>query len=62
MLTAYLDQLPRLGVAVVLFQPIVNRFKGTRGPARSFTTRDARARVREAARGAELPDWLTLDA
>jgi len=61
-LTAYLDQLPRLGVAVVLFQPIINRFKGTRGPARAFKMRDARARVRDAARAAGLPDWLTLDA
>lgn len=62
MLTAYLDLLPRLGVAVVLFRPITNRFKGTRGPARPFTMRDARARVRDAARAAGLPDWLTLDA
>ena len=62
LLTAYLDGLPRLGVAVVLLQPIVNRFTGARGPARSFKMRDARARVRDAARAAGLPDWLTLDA
>jgi len=62
LLTAYLDQLPRLGVAVVLFRPIVNRFKGTLGQARAYKMRDARARVRKAARAAGLPDWLTLDA
>lgn len=62
LLTAYLDALPRLGVAIVLLHPIINRFKGTRGPARAFTMRDARARVRRAARSAGLPEWLTLDA
>lgn len=56
-LTAYLDQLPRLGVAIVLFKPT-----RPRGPARTFKMRDARARVRKAARDAGLPDWLTLDA
>jgi hypothetical protein len=56
-LTTYLDTLPRLGVAVVLFKPI-----RPRGPARPFKLRDARARVREAARAAGLPDWITLDA
>ena len=56
-LTAYLDQLPRLGVAVVLFTPT-----RPRGPARPYKLRDARARVRDAARAAGLPDWLTLDA
>ena len=61
-LTSYLDGLPRLGVAIVLFRPIINRFKGTRGPARPYTLRDARARVRDAARAAGLPEWLTLDS
>lgn len=56
-LTTYLDKLPRLGVAVVLFKPT-----RPRGPARPFKMRDARARVRDAARVAGLPDWLTLDA
>lgn len=46
LLTEYLDKLERLGIEIVLFRPIVNRFKGTRGPARA----------------AGLPDWLTLDA
>jgi hypothetical protein len=49
-------------VAVVLTEPIINRFKGKCGPARPYKLRDARARVRQAARGAGLPDWLTLDA
>jgi hypothetical protein len=31
-------------------------------PPRPFKMRDARARVREAARAAGLPEWLTLDA
>lgn len=31
-------------------------------PARPFTLREARARVRKAARAAGLPDWLTLAA
>jgi hypothetical protein len=62
LLTKYLDGVERLGIAVVLFQPIVNRYKGTHGPARLFKLRDARSRVRAAARAAGLPDWLTLDA
>ncbi len=56
-LTAYLGQLPRLGVAVVLLNPT-----RPRGPPRPFKMRDARARVRDAARAAGLPNWLTLDA
>jgi hypothetical protein len=52
-----LDWPPRLGVAIVLFKPV-----RPKGPARSFELRDARARLRKAARAAGLPDWLTLDA
>lgn len=44
-----LDRPPRLGVAIVLFKPV-----RPKGPERSFELRDARARVRKAAR-AGLP-------
>lgn len=61
-LAGYLDGLEKLGEAIVLFRPITNPHTKKRGPARLYTLRDARARVREAARLANLPDWLTLDA
>ncbi|MFN0219258.1 MAG: hypothetical protein ACKVP4_10630 [Hyphomicrobium sp.] len=57
----YLDSLPRLGVAVVLMAPKHGNTR-TAPPARPYKIRDARARVRKAARNAKLPDWLTLDA
>lgn len=66
-LTAYLDSLDRLGVPVVLMRP-QRRTRDTqtgrlaKGPARPFTLREARARVREAATDAGLPDWLSLAA
>lgn len=57
-LTAFLDGLERLGVPIVLRKP-----KGKGGhPARPFTLRYARERVREAAQTAGLPDDLTLAA
>jgi len=66
-LTAYLDGLPRLGVPVVLMAPQRKRRDPQTGrltlpPALPFTLRDARARVRKAARAAALPEWLTLAA
>ena len=61
-LTAYLDVLRRIGVPIVLCQPIVNPHTKMRGDARAFKLRDARERVRRAAKKAGLPGWLTLDA
>lgn len=66
-LTAYLDGLDRLGVPVVLMRPKRNRRDGSSGklakpPAAPFSLREARSRVRKAARAAKLPDWLTLAA
>lgn len=65
-LTDYLDSLVRLGVPVVLMRPKRNRRDGggrlAKPPAVLFTLREARARVRKAARAAGLPDWLTLAA
>lgn len=65
-ITQYLDRLPRLGVAVVL-RPARRRRRAPDGtmaarPATPFKMRDARHRVRKAARAAGLPDWLTLAA
>ena len=57
-LTGYLDGLERLGVPVVLMKP--QRRKTA--PAQPFLMRTARDRVRDAARAAGLPDWLTLAA
>lgn len=64
--TRYLDGLERIGVPVVLMRP-QRRGRGSDGrqapaTARPFSLRDARARVRRAARAAGLPDWLTLAA
>ena len=53
----YLDSLQRLGVSVVLMRP-----KASGAPARPFLLRDARKRVRLAAKAAELPADLTLAA
>lgn len=53
---AYLDGLERLGIPIVLRKP--KRKKSE--PARPFTLRYARERVREAAQKAKLPDDLTL--
>lgn len=65
-LTAYLDGLERLGVPVVLMRP-ERRRRDADGrlampPPEPFTLREARSRVRDAARAAGLPDWLTLAA
>lgn len=65
-LTAYLDGLPRLGVPVVLMKPKRAR-RDAMGrlalpPALPFTLREARTRVRRAARAAGLPEWLTMAA
>ncbi|MBS0240283.1 MAG: hypothetical protein JSR89_17860 [Proteobacteria bacterium] len=57
-LTAYLDGLERIGVPIVLLKPL--RKKSS--PARPFKLRDARARVRRAAKKAGLPMYLTLAA
>lgn len=57
-LMAYLDGLERLGIPIVLRKP--KRKKSE--PARPFTIRYARDRVREAAREAKLPEDLTLGA
>ena len=56
-LTAYLDNLERLGVPIVLMRP---KRKGA--PAKPFLLRTARNRIRAAARAAALPDHLTLAA
>lgn len=65
-LTAYLEALERLGDAVVMMRPERRQRdqSGYLAPslARAFTLREARARVRTAARAAGLPDWLTLAA
>lgn len=65
-LTAYLDGLDRLGVPIVLMQPERRRRDQSgrlaKPPPAPFTLREARARVRKAARAAGLPDWLTLAA
>jgi hypothetical protein len=61
-LTAYLDQLERLGVSVVLSQPIVNPRTKARGEPTPFTLRNAQAKVRKIARTAGLPSYLTLDS
>lgn len=61
-LTDYLDGLQRLGVPIVLCQPIVNPHSKARGEARPFKLRDARERVRRAAEKAGLPSQLTLDS
>jgi integrase len=57
-LTTYLDGLERLGIPVVLLKPKGKKPK----PARPFKMRDARARVRRAAKNAKLPPDLTLAA
>ncbi len=57
-LTAYLDTIERLGVPIVLLRPKGKEPK----PARPFKLRDARARVRRAAKKAGLPTYLTLAA
>lgn len=57
-LVHYLAALPRLGVPVVMRRAR----RGNKAPAVLFTFRDARARVRRAARAAGLPEWLTLAA
>lgn len=57
-LTAYLDGLERLGVPIVLLNPL--RTKSA--PARPFKLRDARARVQRAALKAKLPSHVTLAA
>lgn len=54
-LTAYLDELERLGVPIVLM-----RSKRGGAPAKPFLLRTARNRVRAAARASKLPDDLTL--
>lgn len=65
-LTAYLDGLEKLGVPVVLMRPERRRRDGdgrlARPPSMLFTLREARSRVRKAARKAGLPDWLSLAA
>ena len=65
-LTTYLDQLARIGTVVVMRLPVRKQrdAAGTLsvGPAVPFTLREARARVRKAARAAGLPEWLTLAA
>lgn len=60
-LTEYLDNLPRLGVPIVLMQPR-RKARGNEQPPRPFKLRDARARVRKAALKAGLPADLTLAA
>lgn len=60
-LIAYLDQLKRLGVPIVLMKPERKR-KGRELDPRPFTMNEARKRVRRAAEAAGLPSWLTLDA
>jgi integrase len=57
-LTAYLDSLQRLGVPIVLLKPRGKKPK----PARPFKLRDARTRVRRAAKKAELPSHITFAA
>ena len=54
-LTAYLDGLERIGVPVVLMCP-----KAKGATAKPFTRREARKRVRLAAKAAGLPEDLTL--
>ena len=54
-LTEYLDALDRIGVPVVLMRP-----KAKGATAKPFTRREARKRVRLAAKAAGLPDDLTL--
>jgi hypothetical protein len=66
-LTAYLDGLERLGVPAVLMRPQrrdrdSQTGRLTRPPAKPFSLREARKRVRNAAAAAGLPDWLTLAA
>jgi integrase len=66
-LTAYLDGLERLGVPAVLMRPQRRNRDSqtgrlTRPPAKPFSLREARKRVRNAAAAAGLPDWLTLAA
>jgi len=56
-LTAYLDALERLAVPIVLMRP-----KAKGAPERPFLLREARKRVRLAAKAAGLPDDLTLAA
>ncbi len=65
-LTAYLDGLERLAVPIVVMRP-ARRERDRDGrlappPPRLFTLREARDRVRCAARAAGLPDRLTLAA
>ena len=60
-LTAYLDQLKRLGTPVVLMVP-ERRRKGRALDPRPFLLNEARKRVRKAADAAGLPSWLTLDS
>lgn len=60
-LTAYLDQLKRLGTPVVLMVP-ERRRKGRALEPRPFLLNEARKRVRKAADAAGLPSWLTLDS
>jgi integrase len=57
-LTAYMDGLARLGVSVVLRRPA----RSADEPAAQFSLRDARKRVRLAAKAAGLPNDLSLAA
>ena len=52
---AYLAELPRLGLPIVLTA-------GTRGPARPYSSEYAQRRVREARANAGLSNRVTLDA
>lgn len=65
-LTDYLDNLERLGTIVIMMRPQRRRRdkvdRLTFSPPTLFKLREARARVRDAAREAGLPDWLTLAA
>jgi hypothetical protein len=54
-ITAYLADLPKLGLPIVLT-------KGERGPARPYSDEFAQRRVREARKFAELGAHATLDA
>lgn len=60
-LTAYLDDLRRLGTPIVLMMPERKR-KGRDCDPRPFLMNEARKRVRRAAHANGLPSWLTLDA
>lgn len=60
-LTDHLDGLERLGTPIVLMVPERKRDGRTCDP-RPFLMREARKRVRKAAKAVGLPSWLTLDA